>query len=334
MYLDLKYKKLWFKLAYPKGYIKKNILNISEQIAVIEAKIFLNATDAEPVSSFIAQRYADGKIKSMHIQDAQYAAENQALIDAGFGLQFGDVSQGNDPEIYDIKNSDNAVNADIKNTVSAENKKPQQENNAPIQKVAEKPPIAQKKEEPLVPQPKIPAPVKTENISAAQPQKEIPEQAAASVEQKSAETAPQTEKPIDAVSTETASVQEAKIIEQPAASDEPEMVEINSPDDLDQDEILKIETDQAENDITEQLGYTNDMPVEEILKVMTLGEAGLVVVDTGISTGKTMLEVMETKPGSLKWYKTGYTGRNNIMRAAAHKMLDYYNEQQEKANAA
>jgi hypothetical protein len=247
-------------------------------------------------------------------------------------LQFGDVSQGNDPEIYDVINSAGTVNAEIKNIISAENNKPQQENNAPIQKVVEKPPITQKKEDPPAPQPpEIPAPVKTENISAAQPQKEIPEQVAASVEQKPAETVLQTEKPIAAVSTETTAVQEAKIIEQPMVSNEPEMVEIDSPDDLDQGNVEKIETGQPEDDATQHLDYTNDMPVEEILKVMTLGEAGLVVVDTGVFKGRSMLEVMENKPGSLKWYKTGYTGDSNIMRAAASIMLDYYTEQQKKS---
>lgn len=102
MYLDLKYKKLWFRLAHPRGRIKKTALKITEQIAIIEAKIFLDKDDAEPVSSFIAQRNAiDGKPGPMYIEAAQYAAENQALIDAGFGLQFCDISQEPDTEMLD-----------------------------------------------------------------------------------------------------------------------------------------------------------------------------------------------------------------------------------------
>jgi len=101
MYLDLKYKKLWFRLAHPKGRIKKTALKITEQIAIIEAKIFFDKDDAEPVSGFIAQRNAGGRPGSLYIEAAQYAAENQALTDAGFGIQFCDVSQGGDAEPLD-----------------------------------------------------------------------------------------------------------------------------------------------------------------------------------------------------------------------------------------
>jgi len=332
LYLDLKFKKLWFRLAYPKGHIKKNVLKITEQIAVIEVQIFLNTTDTEPVASFIAQRNADEKMRSLYIQDAQYAAENQALTDAGFGAQFVDVSQGNDPEIYDIKTAANTVSADIKNTAAPENKKPQQTNETPMQKAVEKPPAApQKKEELPAPQPEKPATVTAANISAAQPQKEIPEQAETPPEQKTTEPAPQTEKPVIAASAETAAAQETKIEDQPAESNEPAMVEIDSPDISEENEIEQIETGQPQDDITQHLSYTADMPVEEILKVMTLGEAGLVVVDTGVCKGSIMSDVMEKRPGSLKWYITGYTGNNNIMKAAAKMMLDYYNEQKNKA---
>jgi hypothetical protein len=88
--LDLKYKKLWFRLAHPQGRVKVSALKITEQIAIIEAKIFFSKDDAEPVSSFIAQRGARDGQGQLYIEAAQYAAVDQALEDAGFGLQLCD----------------------------------------------------------------------------------------------------------------------------------------------------------------------------------------------------------------------------------------------------
>nr|WP_296438018.1 hypothetical protein [uncultured Acetatifactor sp.] len=69
--------------------------------------------------------------------------------------------------------------------------------------------------------------------------------------------------------------------------------------------------------------YTPDMPVEEIVSLMTLEEAGKVVVDTGVSKGQTIAEVAQRRPPSLKFYRYGgYKGPNNILRAAAQVMLD------------
>lgn len=69
--------------------------------------------------------------------------------------------------------------------------------------------------------------------------------------------------------------------------------------------------------------YTRDMPVEDIMKLMTPDEAKKVVVDTGVCSGWTLEEVAERRPPSLKFYVYGdYTGKNNILRAAAQVMLD------------
>lgn len=69
--------------------------------------------------------------------------------------------------------------------------------------------------------------------------------------------------------------------------------------------------------------YTPDMPVEEIVRLMTFEEAGKVIVDTGVCKGQTIAEVAERRPPSLKFYLYGgYRGDNNILRAAAQIMLD------------
>lgn len=86
-YLDFRYKKLWFRLAHKKGRIRLNKLSVTEQFAIIEAQVYLELTDANPVSSFTATcTREEGGDK--YIENAQIKAMDQALTDAGFGLQF------------------------------------------------------------------------------------------------------------------------------------------------------------------------------------------------------------------------------------------------------
>ena len=85
--LDLKYKKLWFRLKYPNGRIKLSSLKITDQLAIIEARVYFDKNDAQPRSSFIAQREAKATPGGLYIESAQHAAIDQALSDAGFGVQ-------------------------------------------------------------------------------------------------------------------------------------------------------------------------------------------------------------------------------------------------------
>lgn len=86
--LDLKYKKLWFRLKYPNGRIKLSALKITDQLAIIEARVYFDKNDTQPKSSFIAQRDASSTPGGLYIEFAQHAAIDQALSDAGFGVQF------------------------------------------------------------------------------------------------------------------------------------------------------------------------------------------------------------------------------------------------------
>lgn len=92
--LDLKYKKLWFRLKYPNGRIKLSALKITEQLAIIEARVYFDKNDAEPRASFIAQREAKSTPGGLYIELAQHAAIDQALSDAGFGVQFTAADSG------------------------------------------------------------------------------------------------------------------------------------------------------------------------------------------------------------------------------------------------
>ncbi len=65
------------------------------------------------------------------------------------------------------------------------------------------------------------------------------------------------------------------------------------------------------------------MPVEEIMKRMTLEQAKAVVVDAGMCRGKTVGELAATRRANLKFFMSaGYTGSNNALRAASRMVLD------------
>ncbi len=90
--LDLPYKKLWFRLACPKGRLKLKPLRITEQMAIYEAQVFWHRDDVEPISSFTSSILASQAPNGQYIQAAQEEALNMALTDAGFGIQLADVS--------------------------------------------------------------------------------------------------------------------------------------------------------------------------------------------------------------------------------------------------
>lgn len=91
MRLDLRYKKLWFRLACPTGRLKLNALRITEKMAIFEAKVYRDREDAEPLSSYVANCTLDATPGGLYVEAAQEKALDTALSNAGFGIQFADV---------------------------------------------------------------------------------------------------------------------------------------------------------------------------------------------------------------------------------------------------
>lgn len=102
-YLDVAFRKLWFRLKYPEGKIVKKILKLTEQVAIVEAKVYLNRSDGEEnfVANAFAQKYfsAEDMFGSKYVELAETAAVGRALTDAGFGLQFSDRDGEVDPQV-------------------------------------------------------------------------------------------------------------------------------------------------------------------------------------------------------------------------------------------
>ena len=92
--LDLSIKKLWFRLKYPNGRIKLSALKITDQLAIIEARVYFDKNDSTPVSSFVSQRENKTTPGGLYIEMAQHSAIDEALSSAGFGIQFIPANAG------------------------------------------------------------------------------------------------------------------------------------------------------------------------------------------------------------------------------------------------
>lgn len=105
LYLDVQFRKLWFRLVHTTGKIHKRIVNLTDKFAIVEARIYLGKDDdAENyVSNAFAQRFysSDGEFGPKYLEMAETAAVGRALADAGFGSQFADMEGDTDPAQVD-----------------------------------------------------------------------------------------------------------------------------------------------------------------------------------------------------------------------------------------
>lgn len=268
--LDLKYKKLWFRLKYPNGRIKLFPLKITEKLAIIEARVYFDKNDTQPKSSFIAQRDANTTPGGLYIESAQHAAIDQALADAGFGVQF----TAEDP------------NKTVKTTLQV------LATDTVTEKPVETTPVIQKES------------VVTVVEEIATPVEETQTAQAVVSETVVGET-PVQEQPETVIEVPTAEVEAEPIAEVIETAEETEGEEV--------EEDTPVGSVDAPS-------YTADMPVDEICSMMTYEEAGNVIVPLGTCKDWNMQQVAERRPASLKWYINGYSGDNNILRAAAKIM--------------
>lgn len=291
-YLDLKFKKLWFRLAHPAGRIKTTVLKITNQLAIIEAKVYYDKNDREPAASFVAQRTVQDKAGTLYIEAAQYAAVDQALCDAGFGLQFCDVSQGPDLELYD-----SGIPAAVVSTPAP---------GQPIQSVKEavttNPPAAA--EEPAREADPLAAPA-VETVREPEPL---------------AAPTPVTEDPQPAPVEETDGQTPADVEEDPAPAPSEA-----APDHAPQPPVQEEAAPESHEELISDSGaarYTPDMTVDEIYALMTPEEAAAVISDVGNMAGQTLEAIAQRRPAVLKWYINGCNSGSNILRAGARIMLE------------
>lgn len=102
-YLPVYYRKVWFKLRYPEGIIRKKILKLTDNTAVVEANVFADKRDTEPIAMAYAQRtydsttmYTNPAAAFRFLESAETAAVGRALSDAGFNVAFSASEEGED----------------------------------------------------------------------------------------------------------------------------------------------------------------------------------------------------------------------------------------------
>ena len=95
LYLDVLFRKLWFRLKNPNGRISKRIIKLTDQLAVVEARVYLDKDDGD--ENYLANAFglrfynADGELGTKYLEKAETAAAGRALADAGYGSQFADA---------------------------------------------------------------------------------------------------------------------------------------------------------------------------------------------------------------------------------------------------
>lgn len=204
--LDLRYMKAWFRMARPNGRMKLKSLRITEQIAIFEAQVYMDRSDEEPFSNYIAQCTVEEAKSGDYIREAQDAALAVALNNAGFGIQFADLTGLGMKEQYGSEvpvSKEQIGKPDVPKTVPAQQPVNQQRMEQPNLQVAQKaePPKAQ-----TIPQAAVQRTAQATQQPASQ---------AAAVQQKAAQPSPQTAtvqktvQPTQQVVSQAAAVQRA-----------------------------------------------------------------------------------------------------------------------------
>ena len=310
--LEPRYQRLWFRLACPNGKMLLNRLRITDQIAVYEAQVFLSREDNQPIANFTAAVEKAQAPAGRYVQAAQDEALKTALDNAGFGIQLCEINPSATVDAQADGKQEVATGAvNRQETAPAVNRAaaPQREASHPVQAAPAPQEVSPQEaaKMPSVNQQKVPTTQQAESVSdamsllqalgggaaASEPEQVMP--------QKAQEVPSETEEPAVTKRAETAQTVKPVVVDMPAAAS----------------------TAAAPK-------YSDDMTVDEILSLMTEGEAAELVVTTGVNKGWTMAQVSEQRPSSLKYYAYLCEDCGNIMKAAA--MLLMGGSQQLKAS--
>ena len=317
--LELPYKKLWFRKAHPNGRIYVKPLQLNEKIAIYEAQVFLNRDDNVPFVSYTASVANEGTPDGSYAEKAQNEAVDNALSDAGFGIQIADRYYGSEIPV-------SAYPGTAPKAVHRPASKPVQTS---VKAVVQPPAVAEQ----TVPA----AQVKTE-VSTAQPAAQTGVQTVTKAEPVVAPkvepiVTPKVEAKAEPIVQEVSAVKADPVqpVIAPEAKAAPEAHAANAALELLRGGAAQPAAAQATpaqkdgSDLPFTFGptYNNEMSVEQIVGIMTLEQAKKVVVDDGMSKGMTMGEVAEKRPASLQFYlSVGYKKNNNILKAAAQILLN------------
>ncbi len=332
LYLDVKYRKLWFRLVYPLGKIVSSIRSFTENMAIVEARIYLDKCDAEEnyVANAFSQRFRtnDPNFGDKFLEMAETAAVGRALSDAGFGLQFVDVGEENDPmqvdagiqmpsmtaqsqvQGNDIPQGGMPWNPQMQPSMQGNNISPANQYGQNIQPGMTGNPQMQ--------------PAMTENQGM---------QATAQNQGNQSQTMPQgTANPQSSVPTQSnpmmnqfyRQAQEKGTTIGQNPSETPQMQNSFGNQNQQAGQMPQMQgNSQSSSQYSPTASLDESLPVEELVQRMTYEQATQVVITgNGKFGGKTMGQVAVESPKNLEWFAQSYSGKNHLIPAAARVLLN------------
>lgn len=317
-YLDVAYRKLWFRLRYPEGKIVKKILKLTEQVAIVEARVYLDRNDHEDnfISNALAQKYmtGDDQFGNKFVELAETAAVGRALSDAGFGLQFADREGDMDPEVTEAPFDPQMIaGAGAGYTVSSFQKgeagdgEVLQDDTFPGQYGIEQ---------------YIPMPEEVGQAMGMPPAMQKTGAAPAAAGQAVQGTAPAAAgQAMQGTAPAAAQTQQHAPAQQPIQGMTPAMQNRQAAQKAGNAAAGNTAATKGAN--AQSAGsIRKDMPVEQIYSMLNCDSAAAVVIPMGFNKGKTLGQVAMEKPANLQWYVDSYGGPDNLLRTAAKFLID------------
>lgn len=311
-YLDVAFRKLWFRLKYPEGKIVKKILKLTDQVAIVEARIYLHRNDPEEnfIANALAQKYRteDGQFGNKFVELAETAAVGRALSDAGFGLQFADKEEDIDPEVTEApfepqflsgSGIDGEVLGEMFSGEDMENGTALLDENIPGQYGIEN----------YIPMP--------EEVGQAMGMTPAMSQNSGMAPQNRQSQPQQNQQ-------QRNGVQQSQPRQNQQQSNQPQPKPAQAPAAKTAPQPGRQAANNAPTGKNTQsaAGIKKDMPVEQIYSMLDRDSAAAVVIPMGFNKGKTLGQVAVEKPANLQWYVDSYGGPDNLLRAAAKFLID------------
>lgn len=317
--LDLPYKKLWFRLACPNSRTLLKPLRITDQMAIFEAQLFLDRSDPEPIANFTSTMMARDVPGGRYIQAAQDEALNEALDNAGFGIQLADLVETSGGSGYGSEIPMAQMEAAV-GSVKQPAPVDRIETSAPIAVLETPPQATPKPAESASAPPTVEIPVQEQSEQPAMaitppPTVETPKEMAPDIpEETPAEENPTA--PEGTPKNETADILHLLGGTPQAAALEVETKPQDAP------AVEAPQPEQTAEDPASPITYTEDMSVEEIREHITVEQAMAVTVDFGTCKGWTLGQVLDRRPSSLRFYVFAAKEASNVLKAAASLLLD------------
>ena len=310
--LDLRFKKMWFRLACADGRMVLTPMRITDSMAIFEAQVYLHGDDPKPIANFVSTMYAADVPGGRYIQAAQDEALNEALDNAGFGIQLSDLVEAEGGSGYGseipMEQIRHLTEGQAPRSVSEEQKAPSP-SDAPAPVASERPHAVTEAQETT---PEHPSSEKIESVAETLPPAQEPEISPVKSEPPKPADPPQVSEQSQAPN-ETAGILQMLGTVPPAVSDAAETASATAE---------PVQEDTAEEQPADTNTYTDDMTIEEITQRMSVDEARSIVVTFGTCKGWTLGEVMDRRASSLRFYLYSAKDAGNVLKAAASLLLD------------